>query len=39
MRNKNWLIKVEVAACLIAVALAAFTLMLGHTLWVSLARK
>ena len=37
VENKTWLIEVEVAACLVAVAMAAFTLMVGHTLWKSLA--
>jgi hypothetical protein len=39
MDNKTWLVEVEVATCLIAVAIVAFSLMLGHTLWMSLARK
>jgi hypothetical protein len=39
MENKIRLIEVEVAACLMAVAMVAFTLMLGHTLWMGLARK
>jgi uncharacterized membrane protein len=39
MNNKTWLIEVEVAACTMAGAIVAFTLMLGHTLWKSLAGK
>jgi hypothetical protein len=39
VENKTWLIEVEVGACLMAVAIVAFSLMLGHTLWMSLARK
>jgi hypothetical protein len=39
MKNKQRLIEVEFAACLMAVAIIAFTLMMGHTLWISLARK
>jgi hypothetical protein len=39
MDNKTWLVEVEVAACILAVAIVALTLMVGHTLWMSLARK
>jgi hypothetical protein len=39
MDNKSWLVEVEVAACILAVAIAALTLMVGHTLWMSVARK
>jgi nitrogen fixation-related uncharacterized protein len=39
MKNQTWLIEMELAACLLAVAIIAFTLMVGHTLWASLARK
>jgi hypothetical protein len=39
MKNKTWLVEVELAACLMAVAAVAFTLMMGHTLWLGLARK
>jgi hypothetical protein len=39
MNNRKWLIEVEFAACLVAVAIIAFTLMMGHTLWMNLARK
>jgi hypothetical protein len=39
VKNKTWLIEVEAGACLMAVAIVAFSLMLGHTLWMSLARK
>jgi len=38
MDIKNWLVEVEVAACLSAGAIVALTLMLGHTLWMSLSR-
>jgi hypothetical protein len=37
VENKAWLIEAEVAACLMAVAIVAFTLMVGHALWKSLA--
>jgi hypothetical protein len=33
------LIEVEVAACLLAAAIVAFTFIVGHTLWMSLACK
>jgi hypothetical protein len=39
MKNNMWLIEAELAACLMAAAVVAFTLMMGHTLWMSLARK
>ena len=38
-QNSAWLIEAEVAACVLAVSIIAFTLMLGHTLWRSLTRK
>ncbi|MGB7748727.1 MAG: hypothetical protein WBN75_15740 [Verrucomicrobiia bacterium] len=37
MENKTWLTEVEVAACIMAVAMTAFTLMVAHALWKSLA--
>jgi Tfp pilus assembly protein PilV len=33
MENRTWLIEVLVAACLLAVAIIAFTLMVGHNMW------
>jgi hypothetical protein len=39
MDNKTRLIEMEVAACCLAAAMIAFTLMLGHGLWKSLAGK
>ena len=39
MDNKTWLVEMEVAACLVAVAIVAFTLMLGNTLWKSASGK
>jgi hypothetical protein len=39
MDNKTWLLEVEVAACILAGAIVAFSLMLGNTLWMGLARK
>jgi hypothetical protein len=39
MKNKTWFVEVEVTACMMAVAIVAFTLMVGHTLWIALARK
>jgi hypothetical protein len=37
VENKAWLIEAEVAACLMAVAIVAFTLMVSRALWKSLA--
>jgi len=37
MDNKTWLVEMEVAVCFVAVAIVAFTLMLGNTLSYSLA--
>jgi choline-glycine betaine transporter len=37
VENKTWLTEVEVAACIMAVAMTAFTLMVAHALWKSLA--
>ena len=39
MDNKTWLIEAEFAACLLAVAIVAFTLTVGHTIWKSMARN
>jgi hypothetical protein len=39
MDNKTWLVEVAVAACIMAGAAVAFSLLVGHTLWMSLARK
>jgi hypothetical protein len=39
MDNKTWLLEVEVAVCLAAVAIVALALMLGSTLWKSLTGK
>jgi hypothetical protein len=39
MNNKTWLVEVEVAACILVGAVVALTLMMGHTLWMNLARK
>ena len=39
MDNKTWLIEAEFAAYLVAAAIVAFTLMVGHTLWRSLVRN
>jgi len=39
MDNKTWLVEMEVAACLVAAAIAAFALMLGDTLWKSVSSK
>ena len=33
MDNKSWLIELEVAVCLVALSMAALTLMVGHHLW------
>jgi hypothetical protein len=37
--NKKWLVEVVIAACLLAVAIGAFFLMGGRTLWTSLVHK
>jgi hypothetical protein len=39
MDNKTWLVEVEVAACILVGVIVALTLMMGHTLWMNLARK
>jgi predicted Co/Zn/Cd cation transporter (cation efflux family) len=38
MDNKSWLVEAEFAACLFAMAVVAFTLMVGHTMWRAMAR-
>jgi len=39
MDNRTWLVEAEVAACVLAGAIIAFTLMVGHTLWKTMAGK
>jgi hypothetical protein len=39
MKDKTWLMEAAAAACLLAVTIIALALMLGHALWMSLARK
>jgi hypothetical protein len=39
MDNETWLFEAEFAACLLAVAIVAYTLMVGHTMWRSMARS
>jgi hypothetical protein len=39
MDINTWIVEVEVAACISVGAIIAFTLMLGHTLLMSRARK
>jgi hypothetical protein len=39
MDNRTWLIEVAVAACILAVAIVAFGLMVGHGLWKTMAGK
>ncbi len=39
MDNKTWIVEVAVAACFVAFAIVAFTLMLGNTLWKNVAAK
>jgi hypothetical protein len=39
MDQKTWRIELAVAACILAVAVVAFTLMLGHSLCKSMAGK
>jgi hypothetical protein len=39
MVNKMRLIELEMAACLLAALAVVFTLMMGHALWMGLARK
>jgi hypothetical protein len=37
MDYKTWFVEMEVAACFVAFAILAFSLMLGNTLWKSVA--
>ena len=39
MDNKTWLVEVEIAAFVFAGAITALALMVGHSLWMRLARK
>lgn len=39
MDFKIWIVEVQVAACISVGAIIAFTLMVGHTLMMSRARK
>jgi hypothetical protein len=39
MDRKTWLVEMEVGACFLAVAFVALALMLGDTLWKSVAGK
>jgi hypothetical protein len=39
MDIKTWLVEMEVAACLLVGAITALILMVGHTLWLCVARK
>jgi hypothetical protein len=39
MDIKTWLVESEVAACILVGTITALTLMVGHTLWLCLARK
>ncbi len=39
MDIKTWIVEVEVAACISLGAIIVFTLMVGHTVLMSLARK
>jgi hypothetical protein len=39
MHYKTWLIEVEVAGCILAGAIVAFGLMVGHSLWKNLVHK
>jgi hypothetical protein len=36
VNKKTWLVEAEFAACLLAVAFVAFTLMVGQSLWRSM---
>jgi len=36
MDKKTWLVEAEFAACLLAAAIVALTLMVGHSLWRSM---
>jgi hypothetical protein len=39
MDHRTWLIELAVAACILAGAVVAFTLMVGNTLWKTMAGK
>ena len=39
MEHRTWLMEAEVAACILAASILAFTLMVGHTLWKTVAGK
>jgi hypothetical protein len=39
MYNKTWLFEVVIAPFIFAGAITALTLMVGHSLWMCLARK
>jgi hypothetical protein len=39
MDKKTWLVELEVAACFVVVAIVALVLMLGDTLWKSVAAR
>ena len=39
MDIETWIVEVEVAACISVGAIIAFTLMVGHIVFMSLARK
>jgi hypothetical protein len=39
MDNRTWLIELVMAACILVVAIVAFGLMIGHSLWKNLAGK
>jgi hypothetical protein len=39
MNDKTRLVEMEVAACFLALAIAAFILMAGHLLWLRLVGK
>jgi len=39
MENQHRLVEAEIAACVVALVIIAFCLMLGHTLWFNLVRR
>lgn len=39
MDNKDWLVEVVMAACLVIATVAAFFLLGGYSFWVTMARK
>jgi hypothetical protein len=39
MDIKTWIVEVEVAACIMVGSIIAFTLMVGHSVLLNLARK